>query len=323
MLKRPDLKALSSVDPFSDVFTAMRVRSALYCRMEATAPWGARFPGSPHAKFGLVTRGSCWLEVAGEPKPIPLRGGDCYVAAAHTAITVRDSLRTRPVDGESLIRTKVGDLLNVGGGGVPTHLITGLFEFDEWSSRPIIELLPRVLCVRGDEAQTGALGATLNLLALETATPTIGAPVVINRLAEILFVQAIRAHYASGRAGELGWLAALGNGPLGAALRAMHHAPAHPWTVGALASVAGMSRSAFALRFKEQVGETPLDYLTRWRMYKAGCLLREGEAGLAEIADTVGYESPGAFNRAFQRIYSQPPGEFRRHARQEAAAKAG
>jgi AraC-like DNA-binding protein len=314
------LRALASVDPFSDVFTAMRVRSALYCRMEATAPWGVKFPGSPHAKFGLVTRGSCWLEVAGEPSPIPLRGGDCYVVAPDVGITVRDALRTRPVDGEALIRTKVGDLLHLGGGGVPTHVITGLFEFDAWSGKPVFEMLPGVLCVRGDEAQASALGATLNLLALETATPTIGSPVVINRLAEILFVQTIRAHYASGRAGEQGWLAALGSGPLGAALRAMHHSPAHPWSVEALASVAGMSRSAFALRFKAQVGETPLEYLTRWRMYKAGCLLRDGDSGLAEIADAVGYESPGAFNRAFQRVHAQTPGEFRRRTRQGTVA---
>lgn len=319
---RPDAGALAGVDPFSDVFTAMRVRSALYCRTEATAPWGVKFARSPHAKFGLVTRGSCWLEVAGEPGAIPLRGGDCYVVAANVAVTLRDALRTRPVDGEALLRTKVGNLLHCGGGGAPTTLITGLFEFDEWSSRPVVDLLPRVLCVRGDEAQAGALGATLNLLALETATPTIGSPVVISRLAEILFVQTIRAHYASGRAGEQGWLAALGSGPLGGALRAMHHSPAHPWSVEALAGVAGMSRSAFAQRFKEQIGEAPLEYLTRWRMYKAGCLLREGDLGLAEVADAVGYESPGAFNRAFQRIYAQTPGGFRRLARQGAHPQA-
>lgn len=313
---RPDAGALADVDPFSDVFTAMRVRSALYCRMEATAPWGVDFPGSAHAKFGLVTRGSCWLEVEGEPKPIPLRGGDCYVVAANTRITVRDALRTRAVDGEALVRKKTGDLLCFGGGGVPTHVVTGLFEFDAWSSTPLFDLLPRVLYVRADEAQTSALGATLNLLAIETSGRSIGSPVVISRLAEILFVQTIRAHYASGGADELGWLAALGNAQLGAALRAMHHSPAHPWSVESLARVAGMSRSAFASSFKARVGSAPLEYLTRWRMYKAGCLLREGELGVAEIAYAVGYESPGAFNRTFQRVHARTPGEFRRVMRE-------
>lgn len=293
----------------------MRVRSALYCRLEATAPWGIRFPGSALAKFGMVTRGSCWLEVAGEPKPIPLRGGDCYVIAAHHDLTLRDALRTRAQDGIALSRNKAGGLLRIDGGGVPAHLISGLFEFDAWSSKPIFELLPRVLCVRGDEAQTGPLAATLNLLALEAASPSLGASAVTSRLAEILFVQTIRAHYASGRAGDRGWLAALANGPIGAALRAMHQDPAHPWSVEALARIAGMSRSAFASHFKARVGEAPLAYLTRWRMYKAGCLLREGDRGLAEIADAVGYESAGAFNRSFQRVHAQTPGEFRRSLR--------
>jgi transcriptional regulator GlxA family with amidase domain len=171
--------------------------------------------------------------------------------------------------------------------------------------------------VRGDEAQTSALGATLNLLAIETAAGrAIGSPIVTSRLAEILFVQTIRGHYAAGGAQGLGWLAALGNAQLGVALRAMHQSPAQPWSVESLAAVAGMSRSAFALRFKAQVGETPLEYLTRWRMYRAGCLLREGELGIAEIAALVGYESTGAFNRAFQRVYVQTPGEFRRSMHQ-------
>jgi len=196
---RPGDSPNTDADPFTDVFNAMRVRSAMYCRMEATAPWGLEFAGSAHAKFGLVTRGSCWLKVAGDPNAIPLRGGDCYVVAPHVGIAVRDAVRTRTMDGAALTRRKVGDLLRFGGGGVPTHVVTGLFEFDEWSSKPLFDLLPRVLWVRADDAQTSGLGATLQLLAVETAGRAIGSPVVISRLAEILFVQTIRAHYASGR----------------------------------------------------------------------------------------------------------------------------
>ncbi|HEX4445684.1 MAG TPA: AraC family transcriptional regulator [Polyangiaceae bacterium] len=318
---RPDPKPPADIDPFTDVFTAMRVRSAFYCRMEATAPWGVDFSPSAHAKFGLVTRGSCWLKVAGEPRAIPLRGGDCYVVAARTGFAVRDALRSRAIDGDDVIRKKVGDRLSLGGGGAPTHVISGLFEFDEWSSKPLVDMLPSVLCVRADDAQTGALAATLGLLSMETSSRAIGSPIVIARLAEIMFVQIIRAHYAAGGAGGLGWLAALGNPQIGAALRAMHHAPEHPWSVESLAGVAGMSRSAFAVRFKAQVGETPLEYLTRWRMYKAGCLLRDGQLGVAEIAAAVGYESSGAFNRVFQRVCAQTPGEFRRTMRAGSGAE--
>jgi AraC-like DNA-binding protein len=205
--------------------------------------------------------------------------------------------------------------LRVGRTGPETHIISGLFELDAWSSKPLLELLPRVICVRSDQANTGALGATLDLLAVEAAGQAIGSPIVTSRLAEILFIQCIRAHHATAGAEEMGWLSALGDPQLGAALRAMHQAPARPWSVGALAAVAGMSRSAFAPRFKARVGETPLGYLTRWRMYKAGCALREGDEGIAAIARSVGYESTGAFNRVFQRTHGQTPGAFRRERR--------
>jgi AraC-like DNA-binding protein len=309
---RPGSFAFAGVDPFSEVFTAVQIRSALYCRMEANAPWGASFTGSPQAKFGMVVRGSCWLEVASEPKPIPLRGGDCYIVAPNIAITMRDSLRTRPVDGELLLRSKVGELLALGGGGPPTHLVTGLFEFDEWSRTPLSGMLPRVLLIRAEEAQASSLAATLHLLATETAERAIGSSVVVRRLAEIMFVQMVRAYHASGRAREVGWVAALGDPQLGAALRALHQAPADPWSVARLAHAAGMSRSTFAARFKAELGETPLDYLMRWRMYKAGTLLREGVLGISEIAEAVGYDSSGAFHRAFRRVYDQTPGAFRR-----------
>jgi len=103
----------------------------------------------------------------------------------------------------------------------------------------------------------------------------------------------------------------------------MHQSPAHPWSVEALARAAGMSRSAFAQRFKSKVGEAPLEYLTGWRMYKAGSLLRQGELGIAEIASAVGYESAGAFNRVFHRRHAQTPGEFRRAASTERANARG
>jgi AraC-like DNA-binding protein len=311
---RPDASAFAGVDPFSEVFAAMQVRSALYCRMEANAPWGASFAGSPHAKFGVVARGSCWLEVAGEPRRIPLRGGDCYIVAPDIAITMRDALRTRPMDGELLLRSKVGDRLTLGRDGPPTHVVTGLFEFDEWSRIPLSAMLPRVLVISAEESHASSLAATLHLLASETAAREIGSPVVVRRLAEIMFVQMVRAYHASGRAREVGWVAALGDPQLGAALRALHHAPADPWSVARLARIAGMSRSTFAARFKAQLGETPLDYLTRWRMYKAGAMLREGVLGIAEIASAVGYDSSGAFHRAFRRVYDQTPGAFRRPA---------
>lgn len=291
----------------------MRVRGAIHCRLEATSPWGVSFPRSANAKFGLVTRGSCWLSVTGE-RATPLRAGDCYIIAPDVAITLRDAPRGRTVDGVALFGSGAG-VVSCGGGGAETHIVSGLFELDEWSATPLFRLLPRLLCVRTDDAQADMVRATLDLLARETARAVLGTTIVSSRLADIMFVQVIRAHLASESAGELGWLRALGHPQLGLALRAMHQEPARAWSVEELAVVAGMSRSAFAAHFKTWLGEPPLEYLTRWRMFRAGQLLREGTLGLAEIAGSVGYDSAGALSRAFARVYMQSPRAFRAGAR--------
>jgi AraC-like DNA-binding protein len=296
----------------TDVLARMHVRSAIYFRLEATAPWGVRFAPAAHAKFAMVARGSCRLTIAGEARPLALSAGDCFIVSDGSEFVLRDGPRAKVVSCQDLARAKVGDVVRHGGGGAPAVLICGWFEFDAWSGAPLIELLPRVLRVQTDAAQAAALRATLDLLAAETSAPSLGSPIIVSRLADILFVQAIRAHHASGAAGAVGWLSATRDPQIGAALRAMHRDVARPWSVKALAEVAGMSRSAFALRFKQLVGTSPLEYLTRWRMYEVGCELRTGSASLAEIAGSVGYESVGALNRAFHRAHGVTPAAFRK-----------
>ena len=132
-----------------------------------------------------------------------------------------------------------------------------------------------------------------------------------NRLAEVLFIQTLRAHIASGAESKLGWLRAIFDPQIGAALRAVHADVNSSWTVESLAAAAGMSRSAFAARFKELLGQTPLDYVTEWRMQKAVLLLKEEDKKLVEVAQSVGYDSDAAFSKAFKRIVGVTPGECR------------
>ena len=145
--------------------------------------------------------------------------------------------------------------------------------------------------------------------------PAPGSEVMVNRLADILFIQCVRAHIASSsETCKSGWLRAIFDPKIGTALKAMHERIENPWTVETLAVAAGMSRSAFALRFRELLGETPLEYLTNWRMYKATGLLREGDKKLFEVAKSVGYDSDAAFSKAFKRVLGVAPREFRRSA---------
>jgi AraC-like DNA-binding protein len=300
------------MDPLDDAFSAMRVRESLYARVDASAPWAIRFREGKAARFGLVVSGACWLIMEAPAESIRLEAGDCYVILDGSAYTLGDDPRSQALNCFDVVPKLVDGAVSIGGGGTATTVVTGWFVYDELSARPLTALLPRVLHTRADRDRTDILKATLELLAKETERPGVGTGVVISGLADILFVQAIRSHLDQANEGDVGWLAALSDRRIGAAMRALHGAPAEGWTVERLAMVANMSRSAFAARFKAKLGEAPLEYLTRWRMFRAGVLLRSTERSLASIAHEVGYESDAALSKAFSRAVGMAPGAFRK-----------
>jgi AraC-like DNA-binding protein len=309
------------MDPLDDVFAAMRVQSALYARLQARAPWGLDVVGGETARFGLVVRGTCLLEVDGEAQAIRLREGDCWLLAHGTPYTLRDQPRSPTVSCRSVVRDPHGGIVRLGGQGEGATIVCGWFRFDPDAARPLVNLLPRLVHVSMDPARTQAMHATLQLMAMETEEPGLGSNLVVSRLADIVFVQGVRAHVAATGQGETGWLAALADARLGPALRAMHEDMARAWTLDELAGAASLSRSAFALRFRERVGQAPLEYLTRWRMVKAGQLLRQA-VPLGQVASRVGYESEAAFSKAFKRQTGVSPGAWREQRIQEARAPA-
>lgn len=298
------------MDPLDDVFAAMRVHSALYARLEARAPWGVSLAGGESARFGLVVRGRCRLEVEGEA-PVGLEEGDCYVLAHGTPYVLRDAPLTPTVPCRAIVRDRIGGLVELGGAGEPATVLCGWFRFDAAAAQPLVGLLPRLLLMRAEPERMQALQGILALLAMETAQPGLGSGLVVGRLADILFVQAVRAHVARSGQDEAGWLSALADARLGPALHALHGDLARPWTLDALASAASLSRSAFAQRFRQRVGQSPLEYLTRWRMVRAGELLRRDGLSLGQVAAQVGYESEAAFSKAFKREVGVAPGAWR------------
>lgn len=315
---RPDLLFIHpivgrDVDPITDIFTAMRVESVLYGRVELTAPWGLRFERGDYACLGTVARGNAWLTVEGQPEPIALAGGDCFCLFAQShEYTVSHHPEASAANMEDVAQTKCGNVIRYGGGGTLTTVLGGKFTFDNANSKPLMDLIPPFIHVPNDRVQALPLQQTLQLFAAEATQSSLGSYLVLKRLADILLLQLIREYISSSTCRETGWLRALSDPRIGGVLRSMHEKIEQPWTVGELASAAGMSRSAFALRFKEVVGETPLDYLTRWRVYRAAVLLKEGDRKLTEIAKMVGYDSDGSFNKTFKRITGVTPGEYRR-----------
>jgi len=314
------------LDPITDIFRTMHVTAFGQHRLEASAPWGliqegrAEEKATPSGKkisptdlahFAMLSRGNCWLSVEGIPEPIPLTGGDCILLARGTSFVLRDSLKTRPKRHFREVAARDGsNVAHYGGGGAPTTIVCGSLSFDRASLRPITQLLPSFILIKADQAHTLALHNTMQALAAEMAEQAPGSEVVATRLGEVLFIQALRAHIASVPERNKGWLRAIFDSQMGTALSAIHDSVKTPWTVESLAAAAGMSRSAFAARFKALLGQTPLEYVTEWRMQKAMQLLEQRDKKLIDVARLVGYESDAAFSKAFKRVVGANPGEY-------------
>ena len=278
------------MDAITDFLSAVRVQGVCYGRIQVASEWIPRSATGSHAGFGLVSYGQVLLHLRDAAEPIQLLNGDFFLLAPGREYVLSGS-----------------------GEGAPTAIIAGRFNFDEtYSSGPLTDFLPPLILIRGGQPHMLALQKTLELLASEVDASTPGAELAVRRLADLLLIQALRAHIADSHGEQTGWLHALSDSHIGVALNSMHKRIEHPWTVASLASEAGMSRSAFAQRFKELMSESPLEYLTRWRMYRGSDLLRESDRKLSDVAQAVGYDSDGAFHKAFKRVLGIAPGEYRR-----------
>lgn len=308
------------MDVLTDVVESVRVKSAVYGRWEFSAPWGLAMDGWPgHACFYVMSRGTAWIDVEGLATPVHVAGGDFVLLAKSQRHVIKDSAETpaRPaadVLGRCPARRgcQPGGVFEYGGGGARSTLVHGCFGFAEVDN-PLISALPPVIHVAGDQGPSRQwLESSLQCMAAEMASGQLGAETIVGRLADILLVQALRAHVVQGGDTVRGWLRALMDPQMSQALDAMHERPSEAWTVESLASRVAMSRSAFAARFAEVVGEPPLTYLTRWRMYRAGRLLATSHARIHEIATQVGYDTESAFNKAFKRWMGVAPSVYKK-----------
>lgn len=254
------------MDVLSDVLGLVRIHSQVYGRLELGAPWGIRTAANDHVAFYVVSRGSCWLDCAGLPAPLLLGGGDFVFLPRGVAYELRDHPDSPTMRFEDLLASRPEgsrEPLKSGGSGPLASLVCGCFAF-EGGCNPLVESLPTVIHVRADapEGSLRWLESTLQFVASEAASPRPGAEIVANRLADILFVQAVRAYLATPEgAAQRGWLASLADPQVGRALQLMHERPDDRWTLERLADAVCMSRSAFAAKFRELVGETPMNYL--------------------------------------------------------------
>lgn len=301
------------MDPLSQLIGSLHVATALYTRFEATAPWGHRVSHPGQIKFVLVARGACWLRTAALREPLELAAGDLFLVLDGAPYSVSDRPTSRCIDCLQLEARREAFSIRYGGGGATTELVSVALQLSTDDTGALIDALPAFIHLRVGPHRSHALHALAELLRGEIQEE-LGSLPIVRRLAEALFISAVRFHMQHSDAARHGLLAAIADPQLRRALGDMHDDLAHPWTVEALASRAGMSRASFAARFRDKTGAPPLEYLTQQRIARARTLLREGVA-IADVAARVGYQSPISFARVFSRVVGAAPGAFRRQVR--------
>ena len=305
------------MDVLTNVLSEMYLSGEVVSRFELTAPWGITMP-PVDGIFHAVDRGHCWLRTEGDDELVHVAAGDLIIFPRGAAHDIVDAPTSLAMPLEEVLCEKGPDsfITRHGGEGQPTTFVCGVFHFRDDGFEAFRSLLPPVLHVRSDAGVASQwLQTTLTFLSLEASTASPGTDAVLSRLTDILFIQGVRAWLDSQADTAKGWFGALKDPVVGEALAQIHRAPERQWTVASLAAEVGLSRSAFAVRFTNLVGEPPLEYVTRWRMQLAGKWLRGSDTILSGIAERLGYSSEDTFKRAFKREVGVAPGYYRRKSR--------
>lgn len=296
----------------------LRMTGVLYCHAELSAPWGFSVPAMPdHLWFHMVTSGTARL-VAGTRATVLQRGDLVLVnhAAGHVVHSAPDVPAPNLLDLEHGLVNDRYMVLRHDGGGPSTTSICGAVRFDAPTGRHLIAALPDQIHIQPvDQFDNGWMLATASLMATESGDLRPGGEAVITRLADILVIQAIRTWLRADPAARDGWLGAMSDQHIGRAISLLQRQPEREWTVAELAAEVTMSRAAFAARFAALVGEPPMHYLTRWRMYLALDALENEGSSVKGLARQFGYRSEAAFSRTFKRVIGCPPGSVRREHR--------
>jgi AraC-like DNA-binding protein len=313
------------MDALSEILKVVQLNGAIFFNARFTAPWCVESPGGASLAQALgvgaervllyhyMVEGSCLVTLEGMT-PRRLNASDVIVFPHGDAHTMASSLGEQPkqMDAQAVLRERP-KMLHFGGGGEATRFVCGYLVCDSRLFQPVLGALPRVVTVslRG-VAQARWLEASLQHAVEEADSPGPGAEGMLAKLSEVIVVETLRRYVAQLSPDDSGWLSGLRDRAVGKCLSLMHEKPAHPWTVDSLAREVGASRSVLAERFTHFVGQSPMQYLGRWRMALATNYLRRSSQNVASIAEEVGYESGANFSRAFRREFGVPPATWRR-----------
>ena len=322
------------MDALSDVLRVVQLTGAVYLDAAFSSPWSVIVPADSAicaaylppservVSFHLVTGGSCWAMLPGDPAgALRIDAGEVIVAPQGETHLIGSATGLAPELLAPLladqVRTAPGEVLTVahgGGGDAVTRMVCGFLAARDIARNPLLASLPRLFKVGMRGSNASWLESSLRFATEQATSSHPGSATVLAKLAELVFVQSIRCYIDTLPDDHKGWLAGLRDRFIARALTLIHERPAHPWTVEDLASRVGMSRSGFARRFGDLLGVPPMQYLAQWRLQLAAHQLRLADRPVAAIAEDVGYESESAFNHAFKREFGLPPATWRRNA---------
>ena len=299
------------MDPLSEVLALMKPQVYVSGGFAVLGDMAIHFPKHQGIKCYAMLAGQCWLAVEGVPEPVLLHAGDCFLLPRGLPFRLATDLSLEPVH-YTVARARLGVMNEAPGVTEGARYIAGgHFSLTGGHAEMLLHSLPPIVHIRR-ESDKAAMRWSLERMREELRDPQPGGSLIAQQLAYMMLIQALRLHLADAANVGRGWLSALSDKHMSIAIASMHNDPGYPWTLQSLAERVGMSRSVFAQRFRETVGATPMEYLTRWRMLLAADRLKNSSDGLSAIAQSLGYESESAFGKAFRRVMGCSPRQYTR-----------
>ncbi|WP_413043816.1 AraC family transcriptional regulator [Pseudomonas sp. YJ42] len=298
------------MDPLSDVLSLLKPRSYVSSGVDAGGVWSIQFPDQNKLiKCYAVVSGECWLAVEGVSMAAHLKNGDCFVLPSGRPFRLASDM-TLPAEPASnyFPPPRPGAVVQINGGG-DFSLVGSRFGVSGGHAAVLMGMLPPVVHIHS-ETEQAALRWSVERMMKELRDPEPGSFLIAQHLAHMMLVQALRLHVDEKGADRTGWLFGVADKQLGLAISAIHADPSYRWTLKALAECACMSRSAFAKKFRETIGSSPMEYVTRWRMLLAGDKLENSNDPVSAISFSLGYESESAFSTAFKRVMGTSPRQY-------------
>jgi AraC-like DNA-binding protein len=299
------------MDPLSDVLSLLKLRSYVSGGFDASGDWAVQFDPHDGIKFHAVVSGECWVSVDGAPEPVKVRAGECFLLARGKAFRIASDMAVVPIsldallppvhDGRIVTYNKGGEFLSIG----------GYFTLANGQADLLLSMLPPLIHIREEPARA-TLRWCVERMRQELCDPQPGDFVVAQQLATMVLVEALRLYLSDRGRDGIGWLFAHADKRMRGAINAMHEFPGRRWTLQTMAEQAAISRTSFALKFKETVGLALKEYLTRWRMTLAADRLTNSRDPISEIGLALGYQSEKAFSTAFKRVMNCPPRQYGR-----------